>query len=172
MEYYIVKFLFQEHTYYTIWILDDINGFVMESGSVKLFESQKALEEFCIERAMALGKDVTSYDGASYDVASFDVVKLYDWADSKNSAVDCKFILDFWNIIDDLSIAMGKNFLGNDDRVTHTYTKLFAGTNPATLNNTGVMYEPTWSDEELDEIHSVMSNGLEIIKEAFGIEGI
>jgi hypothetical protein len=62
-----------------------------------------------------------------------------------------------------------KKFLGNDDSVTDIYTKLFAGNtrNLPVLNKTGVEYEPIWSDEELDEMRNVMSEGIEIIREAF-----
>jgi hypothetical protein len=156
-EHYMVVFKVKNIEYYTIWFTNDICGFIIESNTIKYFNNKDDLGKYCDDKGL-------SYDN---DDDYYDVDKLLICINEKNKIIDCEFILNFWNIISDISKSINIPFVGDNDDFNDIYHKLFYGNNLPSINTSNKKYVPNWSLCELNQLYVVMENGSKIIKEVF-----
>ena len=95
-------------------------------------------------------------------IINCDEIKTLDF-DSMN----CSKVLDFWNIISDISHSAGFEFIGDkkDKRTEKVYDKLFHGCNLPMVNKTNIKYVPKWNYEEKKILSSIIEKGYIIILE-------
>lgn len=158
-EYYPFLFSLYSKDYYCIWYTDDKDGFLAGSNRILIFQSQQQLYFYAKENNLIFQDDIT---GLSVDIA-------VDWLKKESNNIDCKYFLDFWNIIGDLAYSVHDSFYGNgeNDLIIKVYNKLFYGNNLPSIKGDGEDYYPTWSKEEVDVLILVVKDGLRIVNTCF-----
>ena len=118
MNFYIVEFILGRHTYFCIWFSTDTEGFLSENGNILIFENYDLVKSYATSHNISLNIDVTTYN----------VDEIEWWANSSDSKLNCSYILDFWNIIQDIAASTNYSFLGNKRTKTidAIYNKLFS----------------------------------------------
>lgn len=165
-DYYIVSFSTDKTIKYTIWFTDDIDGFVTDNKkNIMVFESVNQLCSYAEEHEIIIDQNIdikvadcdvqTNYDIYDYNV---DYFERYDY-----SNIVCNEILNFWNIVTDITVTMETKLLGTDEDNNIFYEKLFYGCNIPAMNMPE-NYIPKWSDKERDKIKQIVDEGIAIVK--------
>ena len=155
-EYYCVKMEFQGNCLYTLWYSDDEDGVLIEKSKIIIFSTISELKEYTIANKLYTPDDsVTEYD--------FDIINK--WAEKPSELIDSKMFIDYWNIFSDISKSIGIPFIGNFDTgiTIDIYNKLFYGSNVSAIRCDGEMYQPEWSEEELNQLAKIMKNGISLL---------
>ncbi len=153
MQYYIVVFVSKGRKYFTIWYTDDKDGFVLNSqGRIEIFKTENDVREFLQKKQIKPGEKVTHFDCDEIGAMNYE-------------HIDCSKVLDFWNIITDISYSVKEDFVGGTKRddTLNIYDKLFYGCNLSTSNRMDEKYIPEWSAKEKKTLSSVIGDGLRII---------
>ena len=152
-EYYYIKIEFEGNRSYTLWYSDDEDGVLTEKSKITSFSTLSELKEYTIVNKLYTPNDsVTEYD--------FDIINK--WAEKPSELIDSKMCIDYWNIFTDISKSIGIPFIGNFDTgiTIDIYNKLFYGSNVSAIRCDGEMYQPEWSEEELNQLAKIMKNGI------------
>ena len=151
---YIVEFTHNGKSRFCIWFTDEVDGFIIEQNEIISFSNIESATNYCYTRKMKVGKDITTYD----------VDNILEIVNSNTPTVDCKSILDFWNIVMDVTSSVSDTFYGNEEGiVTDIYNKLFYGNNLPAMNDTGENFVPEWGSEDIFEFKKVVEDAVRII---------
>lgn len=155
-QYDIVLFILDQIKYYTLWYLDDKDGFILndEETGIMIFKNESAARLFACQNLLPLADDVTLF--------FIEESKLYDF-----SKMDCSYILDFWNIVTDIAGSLGLQFLGDEKNknVNLIYKKLFYGCNLPSIKGEEPDYHPVWSQSERTVMARIVKDGMKILRE-------
>lgn len=155
---YIIVFLIGEKYFYTIWkdsifILDDTKEKIIK------FENLEKLKEFCNSNNYDLDESISYIDCNQEKLLDFD-------------NFSCNDVLDFWNILTDISKTLNISFKGddtNDDYINSVYNKLFSGCNLCSnMGDRKRLYIPFWTARHKYILRMVIKEGIEIIKREIG----
>ena len=91
--YQIVEFIFGRRTHFCIWFSTDTEGFLSEHGNLLIFENYDLVKSYATSNNISLDIDVTTYN----------VDEIEWWANSPDKKLNCSDILNFRNIIQDIS---------------------------------------------------------------------
>lgn len=153
----VICFRVDEAIFYGIWFSDDeTDGFLLEDSSVKIFDSESA--------AFAFLQSFSSYQ-KTIGLTVYDVNQIVQIIMGTRVPNPCS-ILDFWNIVGDLANSPGIPYEGNQrDRLTNgIYDKLFCGSNLPTINTSGRIYVPQFTQEESIRLTEILIDGIAHIR--------
>lgn len=155
MEFYPIVLIFNEKKYYCIWYSNEQNGFIKELNKVKYFNNMNQLNKYAANQNIKMESEKTTF---SIDYA-------ITWLNNEIKEVDCKYILNYWNIIGDLADSFNEKYYGNirKEILNKIYNKLLFGNNLEALTPEGKEYIPNWEKEEINEITNIVKDGLRII---------
>jgi len=165
--FYFETFTYTEAVYVCLSYMDNADmdtadGLYTENNRLVYFESLKKAQQFCSERGKHYIAEPTIYD----------MVWIQKWVIEGNGEnVDCRVLLDFWNIVSDLALALKMDFIGEDEKYNHTYDKLFHGNNLPMINTSGREYVPIWSEEEVLQLKQVIGRGVIMFAQCFEDQG-
>ena len=103
------------------------------------------------------------------EVEEYRIDEIEKWVNTESIEVDCRMILEFWNIVDDISESVKKSIYKRTDISERIYEKLFYGNNLKSINTSGRVYVPKWSDEELEVLKNILKQALIFIKKQLSI---
>ena len=103
------------------------------------------------------------------EVEEYRIDEIEKWVNTESIEVDCRMILEFWNIVDDISESVKKSIYKRTDISERIYEKLFYGNNLKSINTSGREYVPKWSDEELEVLKNILKQALIFIKKQLSI---
>lgn len=157
-QYYPVDFIVHNQIFHTLWYTDEKDGFVVENGKIKKFSDTKEQIEALREQSV-YQEEITCYKTDT----------ILD--EIKQKQINCNDVLNFWNIILELSFSIHCSFLGNvkSEVIKRIHAKLFYGCNIKVLRKEDELYIPLWSKTERKKLFFVIEDGLEILKRAFEI---
>lgn len=155
-EYYYLKIGLKGDCLYTLWYSDDEDGVLAENSKIISFSTLSNLKEYAVENKFYIPTELA----AEYD---FDIIN--EWAEKPSEVIDCKMFIDCWNLFSDISKSIGIPFIGNFDTgiTIDIYNKLFCGSNVSAIRCDGEMYQPEWSEEELNQLAKIMKNGIRLL---------
>lgn len=151
-EKYAVRFDIDDHHYYAIWYTDDKDGFVTENGSIVYFTEIDDLFHYAESRRILINEGIT-YFNATQILHNIETI------------TDCDTVLDFWNIISDISASLRIKFTGDDKTYNTEYAKLVSGCNLNSLEHD--YYIPNFTTEEEDNIKKIIIEGYNILCKVF-----
>lgn len=154
-EYYIVELVFEKRAYFTLWYESDTDGFVLnkERNCIRAFDNAFSAKIFAERCGYILIGNAT--------IVCNELVLL------NFQNLNCHLLLDFWNIVSDMTNSLNINFLGDhkENNIVSLYNKLFYGCNLPAIRKDNDDYEPEWSQEEQDLITQIVEEGIKIILE-------
>jgi len=153
MKYQIIKITICGKRFFLLWdgeletplLTDEDSGLPIVFGG--LFD----LNNFAEENDLDIERGVTSYDFDDITVTAENLV--------------CNEVIEKWNLADDIALAIGTEFSGEDERFNDIYDKLFFGCNLPAMNHPH--YDPEWNAEEIAEINGILADGAELCKRVF-----
>ena len=146
--YYIVHFILKKSNRYLIWFTDINDGFVTENEKVLSFDNITKLMQYVKTQNIDIHTDISCFN--------IDFIM-----DEMNKKINSKSILDLWNILSDIAKSAQVEFCGDDVIYNSEYEKLLLGCNLDVINQS--LYEPIWSNEEIDSIKKVINVGYNIL---------
>lgn len=159
-EHYSFWFRLDNRDGYLIFFYDepDPDGFVTdERGKVSCFLNTEDLLHYA---------SVSNLTVDAEDPRLLDIDILVTWLESKDAtAVDCKTLLEAWNLFDDFSKTVDGNFDADQKKTQKIYNKLFWGNNLPAVTPEGEQFEPVWTKRELKIMREVLGVGLSLFKE-------
>ena len=151
MKYYPIEIILENRTFLIIWYTGDKDGVICENGKVVWFSSAYNLSCYCKKHNIRLEDDSSV----------FDLTKPIN-----QQHIDFSNILDFWNLILDVSSSIELPFLGSAENgiVLDVYNKLLYGSNPEVIVEGSSHFVPTFSNAELAILLDVFENGMTVLK--------
>jgi len=155
MDYYIVKFIYLNKTYLCIWFTGDEDGFIADKGMLMLFSNEEEIVKYALAKSCTLNEQVTFVS----------VDKVIEWLMQADKFVDSKLLLEFWNIITDLSKSINENFYGNsnDDVINSLYGKLFYSNNLPAFKGDEEEFVAKWNQVEIGNLSKLVEDGIKIL---------
>ena len=154
-EYYIVELVFEKRAYFTLWYESDTDGFVLneEGNCIRAFDDAISARIFADRLGYILAGNAT--------IVCNELVLL------NFQNLNCHLLLDFWNIVSDMTNSLSINFLGDhkERNIASLYNKLFYGCNLPAIRKDNADFEPEWSQYEQDLITQIVKEGIKIILE-------
>lgn len=150
--YCIVNFIINRKNHYCIWYTNAKDGFILEDKRVRVFHTTDSLEIYCLKKNISLENELSLYD--------IDNISNIDMSNSMN--LDCEIVLNFWNIIQDLSYSTNEKFLGNLEDYNEIYNKLFYGNNLPAMG-LSEKYLPIWEEGERRIISEILHQGIKLL---------
>lgn len=157
--YYKIKFKYFSEEKWALWYTSDKDGVIIENGKIYCFDSESSLKIFCKKKNINFEDEVTEYR----------IDEIERWVNAEIIEVDCQMILEFWNIIEDISESVKITFYKRTNISERIYRKLFYGNNLKSINISGKEYIPEWSDEELKTLKNILEQALLFIKKQLSI---
>ena len=156
-EYYAVLFVIKDNKHFCCWYGDEKDGFVVSNNKLVNFETLEQLSEFAKKNQLLIKLEE--------NISIFSIDQILECWRHKNKSIDCKAVLDFWNIIGDISTSLELSFYGNKRvaKLDKIYEKLFWGTNNPAVTPNGKSYIPQWKSDEIKEINTVIQDGIRIL---------
>lgn len=144
----ILRFIFSDGEKYLIWHNDDKGKDVVEivGSKILVFDTLEKAEE---------------YAGNDCECREYDFSELERFIHSHDKYFNCKLILDFWNIFNDIVYSFGEKI--PDERTKRSdrcYNKLFWGNNLPAVTPDGCEYEPVFTRKERKNIRRILSYGM------------
>jgi hypothetical protein len=143
-----------------LWFSDDSDGLVVnDRGRVISFDDLSDAVGYAQDHGLALVNEPPHV---------YDIDQLHTWISETNRPVDCRALLDCWNLFVDFaaSVEQGGEFRRQDQAASSIYEKLFFGNNLPAVTPPNCTYEPVWSDAELAQIAALMSAGILLFRVA------
>lgn len=152
MEYYIVEFLFNQHSFFTFWYSDEIDKFYTKENTVFIARDYEEMLTYANENNMTISNEHTVI-ACNY---------ILNW--NIDLDIIAEDMLDFWNIIHDLACSIGEVFVGDSSFVTNIYDKLFQSCKEPMLILERSVDMTGWSKEERLLLLRVIKDGIRILK--------
>ncbi|MGF6907886.1 hypothetical protein [Fusobacterium sp. PH5-44] len=155
-KYYWCVFILNKVKYYCLWC----------SKSEEFFKSEEKLIYFTnmddMRKMIKLEKLVIGEGIAEYDCERLEKY-------GKNYFIPPAEILDFWNILTDISLSLNVDFLGNERNksIDKIHSKLFYGCNLPTVTPENMEYIPIWGKKEVKKIKRIIEDGISILRRVF-----
>jgi len=147
--YFIVKITVSGRRFFLIWNAEYESVFLTDDKKdILVFTNLFNLTSYAKTKGIDLDYRITPYDLDNITVTA--------------ETLDCKEIVEKWNIISDLALTAGLEFSGEDKRYNAIYDKLFFGCNLPTMKHHS--YTPEWSAEEIAEINRILAEGAELCR--------
>lgn len=152
---------------------DDFNTFMIwyedEQGRNRVFTQDNKIVCFYSEDS---AKEKLAELGLNYNgTEMFDIERLDFWCVNGmpsqvrlnfSDDIDCEFLLDFWNLFDDIFYSLGEVFEPEPTALSREcYDKLFFGTDIEAIDQKGEA--PAFSEEELRFIRTLMKHGVDFL---------
>jgi hypothetical protein len=162
LQYYPIEIIYKTKTYFLLWISDEVD--IVETIEDKLlwFSCISDLEKYSLEQQIGLNiiEKTTIYD--------FDA--LENWINSTKKEYDPEDLLNFWNILLDISISVKRIFSGDNNSEIRdiVYNRLcdvtiWKDTEARKLNMDNL---ENWSDGEILETKGILRQGINIFKDS------
>lgn len=151
MEYYIIEFVYQRRQCYFIWGTNDIDRFFADNNKILFWKQKHELMDFA---------KINNIVFEEQEPIRYDLDECEKWCQSLSVDVNCKKVLDMWNIFCDFCNSMEEKFIGNDNQFDEIYDKIFYGNNLPTINKSDKIYIPIFSDEEILIIKKILLSGI------------
>ncbi len=147
----ILKFIFSDSEKYLIWHNDDKDKDVVEIRNNKIltFDTLESAEKF-------VGEDCECWE--------YNFSELERFISTHDKNFDCKIILNFWNILNDIVYSFGEKI--PDERTRRSdrcYNKLFWGNNLPAVTPAGKHYTPVFTRKERKNIRRILSYGIDFL---------
>lgn len=147
----ILRFIFIDCEKYLIWHNDDKGKDVVEirNNKILVFDTLESAEKFA-------GDDCECWE--------YNISELEKFIHAHNKNFDCKIILDFWNIFNDILYSFGEKI--PDERTKRSdscYNKLFFGNNLPAVTPDVECYIPVFTRKERKNIRKILSYGIDFM---------
>ena len=120
--YFIVKITVSGRRFFLIWNAEYESVFLTDDKKdILVFTNLFNLTSYAKTKGIDLDYRITPYDLDNITVTA--------------ETLDCKEIVEKWNIISDLALTAGLEFSGEDKRYNAIYDKLFFGCNLPTMKH-------------------------------------
>lgn len=148
---YILRFIFSDNEKYLIWHNDDKDKDVVEIRDNKIltFDTLESARKFA---------------GDDCEFCEYNFSELERFISTHDKNFDCKIILNFWNIFNDIVYSFGEKI--PDERTRRSdrcYNKLFWGNNLPAVTPDGEHYTPVFTRKERKNIRRIMSYGIDFV---------
>ncbi|MCI6139889.1 MAG: hypothetical protein SOX46_02470 [Clostridiaceae bacterium] len=153
----VICFIIDESEFYCIWFSDDkTDGFLLDGSILKVFQSKDA--------ALTFLKSFSSYKKI-IKTTTYNANKIVQIV-MRTIPFDSHIVLDFWNIVGDLSNSIGIPYEGNkkDNLTNSIYDKLFYGNNLPTINTSTRIYTPQFTGEEQVRLTTILKDGISLVR--------
>lgn len=157
MEYYIVEFLFYQHSFFAFWYSDETDKFYTNKNKVFVLNNYREMIKYADENNMTISKEHT-------------VIKceyILNW--SIDLDIIAEDVLDFWNISHDLACTMGEKFYGDSNFADGIYDKLFQSCKELMDILERSVETTAWSIEEKLILLKVIKDGIRILKKVMPV---
>jgi hypothetical protein len=152
-QYYKLAFLYKNKYLYTLWYTNDIDGLLNENDKMIFFYSEHELINYCKNDNLYIMDD---------DIVIYNIDEINKIIFNNGINIDCKYLLDLWNITADIAKTINIPFYGNEKETINIYNKIFYGNNLPSIRGNGEIYIPHWNNDETELI-------LKIVKECYKI---
>ncbi|MGN1032245.1 MAG: hypothetical protein ACI4PU_02175 [Intestinibacter sp.] len=153
-DYFSTVFEFKDNCRYTLWYCGKEYGFLIENKKIKLFDSLSDIQKFVCENNLYFNEnEIITY-------------KIDDLILKKESGIiDCKLMLDFWNITLDLSRSLKVFFSGDQDvdDINQIYNKLLSGYDLCDTKVDIKEHYLKWNNEEKQLLYKIIDEMIEIL---------
>jgi len=157
-EVYIVSFELEDREVFCLWYSDEKgkDSLLKDNNRILTFNSVEHINAYCIKNALPLSKNPTHKYNLNYIILEIE-----------NPVFSADKILDFWNIVEDISRTAGIEFCGNflTDEVNNLYDKLFFASNIPAIRGNDPEYIPTWDATERELLMNIVHKGVLMTKE-------
>lgn len=141
-----MKFIFRDKEKYLIWHDDTIE-----------LRNNKILMSDTLESAERLVN-------AEYEYSEYNIYELEKILDTHDKTFNCKIILDFWNIFNDIVYSFGEKIPDERTRCSdRCYNKLFWGNNLSAVTPAGEHYTPVFTRKERRNIIKILRYGIDFV---------
>jgi hypothetical protein len=143
---------------YLIWVENDPDLVVTESGRIPTFKDLLAARSYA---------DTKGYILKPEEPAAHDLDWISAWYRDSGQVIDCEKALVAWNLFRDIAVsvgAAGTEFNTIDAAAQNIYKKLFWGNNLPSVTPKGQHYTPEWSPEDRRKLGALLSCGLELFE--------
>lgn len=149
---------------FMVWVTNDRDGILTgEDGLVLNTSTLPGL--FVMSRQCGLAL-------LAADTPCYDIDWLEAWLASPDAAIDCRQLLDLWNLFGDLAASVrgrrSDEFRERDAAADNTYQKLFWGNNLPAVTPPGERFVPEWSAAERAELVHIMATGAQLMRAGLG----
>ncbi len=139
------------------WVEDEFGDQdLLELNSEGHLKYSLTIEEFLD------GHDRSQIEIRQHDGELLDLDEVNEWLKTREE-LNPQLILDAWNFFGDLARSLGKQIDSRSAYEKDVYEKLFFSLN--LLATDGPLYEPDWSQAQLDCIADVITNGQSLLAE-------
>jgi len=157
MEYYLTEFILAGIHRFFIWycVEDESNspdGIILDaSRKLVVFQNRE---------------DASMYIKLLYGDSVYNFDPLLVWLERPaKDKIDSVEFLNYWNIFSDVATSLAGERAYIDDNIEVTiYDKLFWGSNLPAVTQPRKHYIPTWTDDELRRLFSVLDYGMKLFR--------
>lgn len=160
IEAFIIDFIILSKHYYCLWYSDEQDFFVIVDN--KLFYTNDISE---------LKNKYSNNYNISDNITIFDLAQL-NAINNKDTVFNYNLIIDFWNMMSDLSRSLKIEFYGNtrERSIDKVYDKVFYALNLPSITPENKEYTPIWKPKEINIICEVIDDGIAILYNCFDIK--
>jgi hypothetical protein len=142
-----------------LWVTNDRDRVVLdEAGDLVAFASELGAREAPTGIATLSDEAPTFYD--------FDTI--HAWCLSNDEVVDCRSLLDMWNLLNDVP-GMQDLFSAAEARADALYDQLFHGCNLPAVNASPHEYVASWTSAEIFDLKRLLLLGLNDFRQRYSL---
>lgn len=137
------------------WDADSDTHFFLEDGRVPFFPDQESLGRWLAQRHLVLKDDSPS-------PADLDQARQFARRREKG-LIDCPELLHVFNVCDDVALTTHSEATWDSGKFGEVYDKLFYGCNLPSVNRSGRLWRPRWTQEEVDLLADSVVRAMELL---------
>ena len=155
MRYYTIRCRLDGIGRHCVWYTNHADGVLVGGdGAILSFRNRSDLETY----ASHAGFEFDAEEPILYDLDAID-----RWLENpEGSAIDCKLVLEAWNLFDDVASSIEFEWISQEADVV--YDKLFWGNNLPAVTPPGKRYDPIWSDDEVETLRKILGDGIGLVR--------
>lgn len=156
-EIFILWYRLDKKDRYLLWISGENDVVYVKNERIPSFASVTALLKFASSQGLVIEEE---------EPVLHDLDKVEAWIEVIEQPIDCKELLNAWNLFTDIANTFDMPFKGSiKDRIRNNiYDKLFYGNNIYSLTPTGEYYVPLWLEKEKIRLAEILVEGLSMLK--------
>lgn len=157
--YYRLLYKLDGRNAFLIWFSNDCDGIVAQDGRMLSFSNDDLLRQFAAQARLVLADETPM----PHDLDSVQAWLLCPRRDT----IDCSATLSAWNLFGDIARSLptaGAAFSALDRAHDCIYEKLFFGNNLPAVTPESEHYEPSWSDDEVAALATILDHGLRLLR--------
>lgn len=153
----LTEFVFSHESRWAIWYQKEKEGFFQDEKGILCTREPQALKDYARKSRITLVED---------SIFRYRVDQLQKWILSSDTHIDCKWLLNFWNVIQDVSTTVNCDYMGNQrtKAIDLLYSKLFCGIN-LWVEKEEDKYIPYWLRKEQRLLRLVLKNGIQVLNQ-------